>query len=484
MENGLADDRVSERAELLRSLFSPLNLDEYLAKLRRDAAGRVRDAGAKSLQAWSSDRGLAKLVARHTPSVPILNHSRVSLQIRGQRVHFFIPFRGCATLFKTCPTTKPSTAPPKGATVGDLLVVSSEKGSPAEIEATFDSVLKEIGLWLSAIGAQVVGFRESLSKELRKQITDCLTRTREEIEMASSLRCALSLSSRTPRARPSRASEEQVLSPRGQQAWSAFLRAVTKPGWTRIVFAALVALFAYLIYDGRLSSNEWSVLLGIVASFVAWFLVSHLWVPSIRVSGNIQRVIDGNDERYRIKLWNDGRREVVQLNLRARVAIFGLLQGNTWQYVWLRMSAGQEEYSFPLLGGRSNVLPRIHVESEVLKGSQFSTGLRQKYQDGALQLEELLLEGERAFLTFYISGVDSFSGAPVFRRSRPYTIEDITYQRSHHAWVDPPRQRASKWVLRRTARMLSTVKRRVAGGTSKKQELTAPEASANNSADL
>lgn len=82
--------------------------------------------------------------------------------------------------------------------------------------------------------------------------------------------------------------------------------------------------------DNNFCSYGLSTLLGIVASFIAWFFVAKVYVPRIRISPKISKQYDQTEDRYkyRIKLFNKGMRDAFEFNIVAQIH-FEKPDGNT-----------------------------------------------------------------------------------------------------------------------------------------------------------
>jgi hypothetical protein len=179
---------------------------------------------------------------------------------------------------------------------------------------------------------------------------------------------------------------------------------------------------------------------GIISSFIAWGILFHYLVPELQFAPEISKVglKKGEDDesgyRYRFRIENAGRRDIIDIELIARVSIKGIRKENTWNTVHVPLSSdGSSSYRIPILrpakrgkvGQRKTI--RLYPNStNMLQGqSIFPKELRDQAKDGTLLLDNLLRLGSDAKLEVVAFCYDSFSGTRKLFISNPYTIKDI-----------------------------------------------------------
>ncbi len=179
--------------------------------------------------------------------------------------------------------------------------------------------------------------------------------------------------------------------------------------------------------------------LGVIASFLAWWVLFHGIVPKIKFSNGISKLPTGriaenqSGWKYRVKLGNYGRRNAIDVQVRAKLSIKGLnpLRSDNLQIVYL-----------PLDGDRSFAIPRImpqkkgHARSTVLalepnladefrNQDIYPEDFRDLARAYKLTMEDVLALGAEAKLEMMVFGYDDFSGARKLFWSRAFTSEDI-----------------------------------------------------------
>lgn len=174
-----------------------------------------------------------------------------------------------------------------------------------------------------------------------------------------------------------------------------------------------------------------STLLGVAASLAAWLLVVHGWKPRLQFSSRISKV-ESDDETgtwaYRVKLWNPGRRDVVDVSFRAQLRIRGLnpRRPQNWETSHLNVSFGGH---LPIVQPRGKQrharLVRIWVDLGEFCRSVYPEVIRSKAQAGTLSLEDLLAIGSETAVQVIAFGSDSFSGSRRYFASPEYRREHI-----------------------------------------------------------
>lgn len=171
--------------------------------------------------------------------------------------------------------------------------------------------------------------------------------------------------------------------------------------------------------------------LGIFASLVAWWILFHAIVPHIHFSKHIAK--DKTDEtqsgwRYRIKMENAGTRDVVDVELFARLRIRGLKPKFpiNWEVLYPKLAYGR----IPKLEASRRTGRRIAVRIRVCDIDEFSHNLlpaeiRDKVCCGTAILEDLMSLGSDSTLQVFAFGYDAFSGTRKVFESPLYRLTDI-----------------------------------------------------------
>lgn len=191
-----------------------------------------------------------------------------------------------------------------------------------------------------------------------------------------------------------------------------------------------------------LESPAVSLVLGIAASFTAWYLVQRIR-PRYRWATDISEAI-GEKSRlpiHRINLVRKPRRfgrgrTAIDVTIAARVSVFGLGPE----------PKGEKVVNIPVLGrwrprlGPAVTTTLVPQECDIRSLRYFPSELREKRSAGTLRMTDLLTAGDRAILRMYAFGYDAFSGSRWMLRSEPYTSDSIkrgAYDLDGHLNVAP-----------------------------------------------
>lgn len=173
--------------------------------------------------------------------------------------------------------------------------------------------------------------------------------------------------------------------------------------------------------------------LGVLASWIVWFVVSRCIVPRIEFSKYLSRTQPNYQDNplYRFRLRNKGRRQIIDIDIFFRIRIKGINPRfpDTWEII--RIPLGNPYGHIPFLSTHKKAHGGIMTISiEVNNCEKFSRPfmpeeIREKYKKKILTLDDVFsitntVEGE---LIAY--GYDEFSGARKMFRSKKYTKADI-----------------------------------------------------------
>ena len=160
-------------------------------------------------------------------------------------------------------------------------------------------------------------------------------------------------------------------------------------------------------------SNLLGLVIGLVTSFFSWWVLFHAIVPKVEFSSAVSKIPrrSGKGNSYRIKFANRGRRAVIGVEVYARVT-FAWDETRNRTGIHIPLSAnGDAKYEFPQLGaGRNRILTLwINKVSNFRTNVRYTQEFRDKADQGALTLEDVLSLGTLATLQVFVSGYDEFS---------------------------------------------------------------------------
>lgn len=172
---------------------------------------------------------------------------------------------------------------------------------------------------------------------------------------------------------------------------------------------------------------------GVLGSFLAWWIIYHRIIPIVRFSEDICKDKydpDNTGFRYRIKLENYGRRAILDLELIARYRVKGLFKGRpgNWKVVYIPLHNNRIFNMPPVKKSHFREMVRINLnEASEFNNIIFSRQIRTKLKNKLLLLEDLLSLGADSTLQIYGFGFDEFSGVRKFVKSKVYKKNDIKF---------------------------------------------------------
>lgn len=179
-----------------------------------------------------------------------------------------------------------------------------------------------------------------------------------------------------------------------------------------------------------LLNNFVGLLLGIAGSLLAWWILFHCIVPKIQFSDSLSKLPTTDENcgwKYRFKIQNIGKRDLLDTQILARLSILGLQFPNSWSVVKIPLDWTALRDEIPRISKRQNRVCRIFFNRarELQDSAIFPEDIRAKAADNSLLLEELLALGSKASVRIYVFGYDEFSGSRKLFVSKPYRITDI-----------------------------------------------------------
>jgi len=173
------------------------------------------------------------------------------------------------------------------------------------------------------------------------------------------------------------------------------------------------------------------LILGIVASFIAWWLIIRFFRSSIKFSSNISKILSRKKTPkyiYRIKFENTGRRKILDLEIVAKLRIRELKRSfkDNWEVVYIPLINNNIPKFSPVRKSKSRTIVTLLLnETQDFSKSIFPKWVQNKYLKKSILLEDLFKLGTKATLQVYGFGHDEFSGNRRIFESKIYSKDDI-----------------------------------------------------------
>jgi len=175
--------------------------------------------------------------------------------------------------------------------------------------------------------------------------------------------------------------------------------------------------------------------IGVGTNLIAWWILFHYIVPKIHFSPSISKIPTKDNKlgyKYRIKIQNSGKRSIIDVELRARLKIKGILDNpQHWRLVGIPLSKNMIVNNFPIIKPAKQKTSGFAIQIYINDVDEFSElsiypeDIRKKSKEGSLLLEDLLSIGSETNLQIFVFGYDEFSGSRKYFESIFYTINDI-----------------------------------------------------------
>jgi len=172
-------------------------------------------------------------------------------------------------------------------------------------------------------------------------------------------------------------------------------------------------------------------ILGVMASFVTWYILSHHVIPKIEFFPNIYK--EKNDEnpsgfRYLIRFKNLGSRDIIDLDIMAKLRIHGIYDFKKW--AWKAIYIPIDDNKIPKINSHKKSPKRTAVQLCVFNISDeakmsLPDELQEQCNMKTILLEDLFKLGDKAELKLFLFGYDTFSGTRKLFESKVYTSKDI-----------------------------------------------------------
>ncbi|NTU49889.1 MAG: hypothetical protein HGA87_03200 [Desulfobulbaceae bacterium] len=171
--------------------------------------------------------------------------------------------------------------------------------------------------------------------------------------------------------------------------------------------------------------------IGIATSLVAWYILFHVIAPTVEFFPSVFKSRTRKSRcgwNYRVKFRNTGTRDIVDLELVAKVRIRGLSQQRPsfWNAIYLPVDDSRIPKVRSHRGTSKRFVILVHP-SEISDSakSALPTELQSKCENGTLSLEDLLNLGSQATFQVFAFAYDSFSGSRRLFESPTFSIKDI-----------------------------------------------------------
>ncbi len=171
--------------------------------------------------------------------------------------------------------------------------------------------------------------------------------------------------------------------------------------------------------------------IGVAASALAWWIITHRFNPIIKFSIGISKTKTSKNNpkyMYRIKFENAGRRTILDLELITKLRIKGLKPSlkNNWQVIYIPVTNNNIPKITPVRKSKSRTIITLLLnEVKDFSKSIYPEWIRNKYLEKSILLEDLFELGTKLTLQVYGFGYDEFSGNKKLFESKIYSELDI-----------------------------------------------------------
>ncbi len=173
-----------------------------------------------------------------------------------------------------------------------------------------------------------------------------------------------------------------------------------------------------------------SLFIGIISSYISWWILFKIIVPKIKFSDKISKIPSESSKGfgYRVKYHNCGRRNIIDITINIRLRIKGLFKDRkmTWKVIYLETEPEMKAKPLIKPSKEGGNLVYINVnDTKYFSNPIFPIAIRDKHNKRELLLEDILKLGDERKLEIILSGYDEFSGARKVFISKSYYIDDI-----------------------------------------------------------
>lgn len=177
-----------------------------------------------------------------------------------------------------------------------------------------------------------------------------------------------------------------------------------------------------------------SFIFGVISSAVVWYVVTHVMKPALTFSEKLVRIDYKDKPRYTVRIFNAGRREVIDVRPIIRLRIKGLLPDiSHWKNIDLELDEAK----------CANIPKKKHGhldsrgfwffpgDTEEFSAAYFPDTIKKKKEEGLLTLEDILETGDNAYIIVYVFCYDAWSGVRKLYISNEYRRKNIETRESN-----------------------------------------------------
>jgi hypothetical protein len=173
---------------------------------------------------------------------------------------------------------------------------------------------------------------------------------------------------------------------------------------------------------------------GILASFIAWFIVQHLFVPSLKFQPQIRR---RQTDAVLCGYQYCGRRDILDVEFFAKLRVLGIdsARPNLWRAFYIPV----DDARLPRVPAYAvNTVQLLPSSLPATAASALPLALRERLQAQTLTLEQLVGSGRVWTLEVFAFGYDAFSGSRKVAQSVTYKQDSIVDEK-----IDAPNASAA-----------------------------------------
>ncbi len=165
-----------------------------------------------------------------------------------------------------------------------------------------------------------------------------------------------------------------------------------------------------------------SFLVGVSASFFVWWLTYHYWRPRVKFSEEMaEYILPSGESLFQSVIENNGKRDIIDLEIHVRIGIKGFLGVNQWAYHSVKSNASRVPVLSP---GKMRRVRVFDTRDEIEFVDVPSRSIRDKII-ACRSLRDVLALGTESSVMIHVFGYDSFSGSRKHYQSERYTKHSI-----------------------------------------------------------
>lgn len=190
-------------------------------------------------------------------------------------------------------------------------------------------------------------------------------------------------------------------------------------------------------YNQNVINQVIGFLVGVATNFVVWWFLLYGLSPEIKFSEVISKLKIKNSDpskpkySYRCKFINSGRRDVIDVEIMARLTLKGIGRfPKNWKHYYIPLSSdGEKSFRIPRMSpgyGYTRVMHlKINNAQWFKTDTFFPKEFREKATQKTLALEDLFALDPSAYISIHVFCYDGFSGSRRLFTSKRYMVVDI-----------------------------------------------------------